>query len=199
MVKELLITVFYFSGAFAAPFDSNGVNIIQPCTWYKPIQQATGVKVRIHKSYRRRHFAPELQRLEDWHKLSYRTFTYMRRQPAKGVRLGILPPLVDMSGIRYIAGLAEGGRCNPHGGIAVANVQETRSNGLSAVRASQVVITHELTHAAFGVKHNDSVPNIMHSQAGMLAYTQDLGFLDSTKAQMESCLGRNGFYKRKAK
>lgn len=196
MLKELLVTVFYFSGAFAVGFDSNGINKIQPCTWYKPIQQATGVKVRIHKSYRRRHFAPELQRLEDWQKLSYRTFTYMRRQPAKGIRLGILPPLVDMSGNRYIAGLAESGRCRPTSGIAVANVQETRSNGQSAIRASQTVITHELTHAAFGIRHNDSAPNIMHSQAGSMAYSQELGFLDVTKRQMQACLNKYGFYKR---
>lgn len=195
-IKEILITVFYLSGINSVGFDAQGISKIQPCQWYEPVQKATGVKVRIDKFYRRRHFAPELQRLEDWHKLSYRTFAWMQRQKAKGIRIAFLPPLVDPLGTRYMAGMAQ--LCRPLNGLAVVNVQETRSNGLDAIYPSTVVATHELAHVV-GAEHLDDVPNIMHSSAISYAVQGKLELLKKSKQQMKNCLKRNGFYKRKAK
>ncbi len=192
-MKELLITVFYLSGAFAPGFDAQGISKIQPCAWYEPIQKATGVKVRIHKFIKRKHFAPELQRLEDWTKLSYRTFAWMSRQKAKGIRMAFLPPLVDPLGNRYMAGLAQ--LCKPLNGLAVVNAQEVRSNGSDGIYPSTVIATHELGHLV-GAEHLDTEFNVMHSQAAFYSSTQKLGIAQKSINQMKRCLTANGFYKR---
>lgn len=197
-MKELLITVFYLSGAFSVGFDANGISKIQPCTWYAPVQKATGVKVKIDKFYRRRHFAPELQRLEDWTKLSYRTFAWMQRQKARGIRIAFLPPLVDPLGNRYMAGLAN--VCKPHNGLAVVNVQETRSNGTDGIYPSTIIATHELAHVAMGATHDDTMypygASIMHSAAGHYAAKQrNMKFSPKSIAQGKACLKRWGFRK----
>lgn len=106
----------------------------------------------------------------------------------------MLPPYREMllgvngrdTSIFYIAGMAEW----VGGAVAMGNAEEVNQDDQPRIWESATILAHEILHLE-GARHNDSKPNLMHSNA--LAYVHSgewLSVLKSTKRQIRRFLRR---------
>lgn len=197
-MKTIFITLFYFMGANSIPFDTNGVNLLQPCQIYEEAQRATGVKIKIDRFIVRRSWGKELWGLENWQKKhSYRIKAYMFRQKnVKGIRLAQTPPIHTQSA-DYSAGLAS--VCNPLRGWGVGHTFFKRTNGMDGVEPSTKTMKHELSHVLGAGHDNDTYygVSLMHEWVTGLVPYGATPLSAQSKSEMKSCLRQYGFYKKR--
>ncbi len=105
----------------------------------------------------------------------------------RGINVIVTGPLID-GGVRYVAGITLNG-CNTSGlRIAVANAMEFQTNGESRYPHFIVTVVHEVLHTLC-LEHDNSKPNIMHSDALSLVGKQRLPFPWYTKDIVNWYLG----------
>lgn len=171
MIKEIILTVFYFYGSNFIPLQ-NGVPVITPKVMCQRYEKEFGIKCKVHKTFHRKSWGKALFGLDNWQlKHSYRIKAYMERQRGvAGLKAGITPPIWELlkngTQVPYMGGLAK--RCNPRNGWFIVHTMEKRSNGRDGVFLSTLIAEHELGHA-LGAYHDDELYSgkvtLMHSAA----------------------------------
>ena len=195
MLKTILVTAIYLTGAFSSGFNSQGMPIASNSYWQQRVGEASGRNMVIAKTIKRKDFAPALNNLEDW---KFRKFTRVKawilRQKTTGIRLVYLPPLVDSKGIRYLAGIAE--LCRPKDGVALVWANDTNQAGENRVFTTQLIAAHEIGHAV-GAWHDSTMylngASIMHPYAAAPEFIRpDMEFSNRSKSEIRFCLTSQG-------